>query len=469
ALSTSLYIYTLLLSFSTHKNSIRIIKKKKKENQKVSKIAQRDYTKMVDMDWKRKMVSSELSSKLHVTIPSPFKVPVSSPISCSAPAACSAYELYLRLPELKKLWSTREFPQWNDEPILKPALQALEITFRLVSSVCSDTRPYTNHREWNRRLDSLVTNQIQLIAVICEVEDEEEDERSAPLGDKRSSLSLLPHLATWRKSEALGRKILCTIDNEMRRCKYTLGLGEQNVSNKPNLRYDAVCKPNEVYSLKDNPYADHIDNEENQTLYVLHQILESWFHASGNLLRRINTRIEEGRFGEAASDVYLVERIWKLMAEIEDLHILMDPEDFLKLKKQLQIKSNGQDDAFCFRSRGLVEMMKMTKDLREKVPAVLGVEVDPTGGPRLQEAVMRLYATKGDCDKIHLLQGMQAVEAAAKRFFFAYKQLVAVVMGSAETSQESCDSLSQIFMEPTYFPSLDAAKTFLGEFWSHLG
>ncbi|CAN6978402.1 unnamed protein product [Brassica oleracea var. botrytis] len=441
--------------------------KKEKENQKVSKIAQRDYTKMVDMDWKRKMVSSELSSKLHVTIPSPFKVPVSSPISCSAPAACSAYELYLRLPELKKLWSSREFPQWNDEPILKPALQALEITFRLILSVCSDTRPYTNHREWNRRLDSLVTNQIQLIATICE--EDEEGDRSAPLGDKRSSLSLLPHLATWRKSEALGRKILCTIDNEMRRCKYTLGLGEQNIAGKPNLRYDAVCKPNEVYSLKDNPYADHIENEENQTLYVLHQILESWIHASGNLLRRINTRISEGRFGDAASDVYLVERIWKLMAEIEDLHVLMDPEDFLKLKKQLQIKSNGQNDAFCFRSRGLVEMMKMTKDLREKVPAVLGVEVDPTGGPRLQDAVMRLYATKGDCDKIHLLQGMQAVEAAAKRFFFAYKQLVAVVMGSAETSQESRDSLSQIYMEPTYFPSLDAAKTFLGEFWSHLG
>ncbi|KAJ4906737.1 Nematode resistance protein-like HSPRO2 [Raphanus sativus] len=424
---------------------------------------------MVDMDWKRKMVSSELGSKLHVTIPSPFKVPVSSPISCSDPSACSAYELYLRLPELRKIWSSRDFPKWNDEPILKPALQALEITFRLISAVCSDTRPYNNHREWNRRLDSLVTDQIQLIAAICEEEEVGEDDRTPPLGDGRSSLSLLPHLATWRKSEALGRKILSTIDNEMRRCKYTLGLGEQNIAGKPNLRYDAVCRPKEIYSLKDNPYADHIDNEENQTLYVIHQILESWIHASGNLLTRVDARIEEGRFGEASGDVFLVERIWKLMAEIEDLHVLMDPEDFLKLKKQLQIRSNGRNDAFCFRSRGLVETTRMTKDLREKVPAVVGVEVDPTGGPRLQEAVMRLYATKGECDKIHLLQGMQAVEAAAKRFFFAYKQLVAVVMGSAETSQESCDSLSQIFMEPTYFPSLDAAKTFLGEFWSHLG
>ncbi|CAH8384807.1 unnamed protein product [Eruca vesicaria subsp. sativa] len=428
---------------------------------------------MVDTDCKRKIVSPDLptnspklSSKLHVTIPSPLiKLPVSSPISCSAPSSCSAYELYLRLPELKTLWSSRDFPHWTNEPILKPALQALEITFRLVLTVCSDTRPYINHREWNRRLDSLVTNQIKLISSISE----EEEGVSAPVGDGRSSLSLLPQLATWHKSESLGRKILSTIDNEMLLCKYTLGLGEQNIANKPNLQYDAVCKPNELYSLKDNPYADHINNNENETLYILHQIIESWLHVSVNLLRRINTSVDEGKFGEASRDVYLVERIWKLLTEVEDLHLLMDPEDFLKLKKQLHIKTTGKNDAFCFRSRGLVDMMKMSKGLREKVPAVLDVEVDPTGGPRLQEAAMRLYARKRDqCDKIHLLQGMQAVEAAAKRFFFAYKQVVAVMMGSAEMNTE-CDSVSQIFMEPTYFPSLDAAKTFLGEFWSHVG
>ncbi|XP_010508935.1 PREDICTED: nematode resistance protein-like HSPRO2 [Camelina sativa] len=434
---------------------------------------------MVDMDWKRKMVSSDipnspkLSSKLHVTIPSPFSkllpAVTSSPISCSAPSLCSAYELYLRLPELRNLWSSRDFPQWTSEPILKPALQALEISFRLIFAVSSDTRPYINHREWNRRLDSLVTNQIQILAAISE-----EDEEDAPVSDVRSSSSLLPQIATWRRSEALGKKILSTIDNEMRRCKYTLGLGEQNIAGKPNLRYDSICRPNELYSLKDNPYADHIDNQENQTLYIIHQILESWIYASRNLLNRIVSSIEDERFDKASDDVYLLEKIWKLLAEIEDLHMLMDPEDFLKLKKQLQIKSTGKNDAFCFRSRGLVELMKMSKDLRQKVPTVLAVEVDPTGGPRLQEAAMKLYSRKSDeCDKIHLLQGMQAVEAAAKSFFFSYRQLVAAMMGSAETnataSQESCDSLSQIFMEPTYYPSLDAAKTFLGEFWSHLG
>ncbi|MBS2599910.1 hypothetical protein KFY57_27785, partial [Salmonella enterica subsp. enterica serovar Typhimurium] len=59
-------------------------------------------------------------------------------------------------------------------------------------------------------------------------------------------------------------------------------------------------------------------------------------------------------------------------------------------------------------------------------------------------------------------------------FFYGYKQLLTVVMGSVEArgnrvlvNPETCDSLSQLFLEPTYFPSLDAAKTFLGEFWSH--
>lgn len=430
---------------------------------------------MADLDLQRKMVSPK---KLHVTIPEEqFNLSVSSPMSCSSAAACSAYELYLRLPELRNLWSSLDFPQWITEPVLKPAIQALEITFRLILTVASDTRPYINRREWIRRLDSLATSQIKIVATICDDEEDGDVSAAAPVTNSWSSLSLLSEIATCRTSESIGKKILCTIENEMRWCKYTLGLGEPNLAGKPYLRYDVVCRPEEVHSLKNNPYADHIENQENQTLYTIHQILESWIYVSVNLLNRIESRIEEGRFEKASSDVYLLERIWKLLTEIEDLHILMDPEDFLKVKKQLQIKSTSQNDAFCFRSKGLVEMAKMSKELRQKVPAVLAVDVDPTGGPRLQEAAMRLYSRKNEYEKIHLLQGMQAVESAAKRFFFGYQKLVAAMMGSAEANanrtaaghHESCDSLTQVFMEPPYYPSLDAAKTFLGEYWSHLG
>ncbi|KAF8102000.1 hypothetical protein N665_0201s0292 [Sinapis alba] len=418
---------------------------------------------MADMDLERKMVSPK---KLHHVT----KLSVSSPTSSSSSSA--AYELYLRLPELKNLWSSLDFPKWATEPVLKPALQAIEITFRLILTIASDTRPYINRREWTRRLDSLVTSQMKIVASISEDDDEE----CAPVGNGWSSTSLLSEIATCRKTESIGQKILCTVENEMRWCKYTLGLGEPNLAGRPYLQYDVVCRPEELHSLKNNPYADHIENQENQILYTIHQILECWIHVSLNLLNRIESRIDEGKLEKASSDVYLLETIWNLLCEIEDLHILMDPEDFLKVKKQLTIKSTSQNDAFCFRSRGLVEMAKMSKELRQKVPAVLEVEVDPTGGPRLQEAAMKLYSRKTEYEKIHLLQGMQAVESAAKRFFFGYQKLAAAMMGSAEANanrtaashHESCDPLTQVFMEPTYYPSLDAAKTFLGEFWSNL-
>lgn len=247
------------------------------------------------------------------------------------------------------------------------------------------------------------------------------------------------------------------------------------MAGKPNLDYDLICKPNELHSLRKTPY-DQIENYENQTVYTTHQILESWIYAAHELLKRIAERIEKKNFARAASDCYLLERIWKLLQEIEDLHLLMDPDDFLKLKNQLAIKSLQESEAFCFRSTTLVEITKQCKDLKHKVPFILDVEVDPMGGPRIQEAAMKLYSEKQEFEKIHLLQALQAIESATKKFFFAYKQVLVMVMGSLEAkgnrvvvSSNSDDSLSQIFLESTYFPSLDAAKTFLGDLHSVFG
>lgn len=445
--------------------------------------------------------SPKLSDKLSVSLPFSLRT-AQADVSTASSSACSAYEHYLRLPELRKLWSSREFPDWKNESILKPALQGLEITFRGVSTVLSDPRPYANQREWRRRLESLTTNQIELIAVLCEDGEEDGETRgTAPIVDLSSSggvlardgssaevwkipgestvvsrvseASLLPRLVTWQKSEDVAQKILYSLECEMRGCPYTLGLGEPNLAGKPSLDYDLVCKPGELHSLKRNPYDAHVDNYENQTLYTTHQVLESWIFVAQELLRRVADRIEAQSFDKAASDCHVIERIWKLLAEIEDLHLLMDPDDFLRLKNQLGIKSMEDSEAFCFRSEALVEITKQSKDLRHKVPTILGVEVDPKGGPRIQEAAMRLYSDKKQFDKVHLLQALQAIESALKRFFYAYKQVLVIVMGSLEARgnrvvvSDACDSLSQIFLEPTYFPSLDAAKTFLGDILNH--
>nr|GMD81139.1 nematode resistance protein-like HSPRO2 [Ipomoea batatas] len=104
-----------------------------------------------------------------------------------------------------------------------------------------------------------------------------------------------------------------------------------------------------------------------------------------------------------------------------------------------------ESQPFCFRSRGLVEISKLSKDLRQNVPGILDVEVDPNGGPRVQEAAMKLYAEKDSFERIHLVQGLQAIEMGVKRFYYSYKQLLTVVMGSLEAG-DSGDSLDQMKM-----------------------
>ncbi|XP_047323599.1 nematode resistance protein-like HSPRO2 [Impatiens glandulifera] len=460
---------------------------------------------MMDFDRKLNMVTSSdkpiksprLSNKFSISIPTIVRLGEVSPATDSA---CSAYEHYLRLPDLKKLWDCKEFPDWKNESILRPALQALEITFRLVSTVLSDPRPYSNRREWKRKLESLAMNQVELIAMICEDEEEFSDTQGKPptiglfssagvlsredsstevwklssnttVVSRGSESSLLPRLATWRTAEDIAQNILYSIECEMRRCPYTLGLGEPNLSGKPNLDYDLICKPYNLQSLKKPPSDDF--NHENQTVYTTHQILECWIRVSHEILHRVVDRIDSNEFERAANDCWMIERIWKVLEQIEDLHLLMDPNDFLRLKSQLTVKSDSSSSAaFCFRSRSLIDITKKSKNLRHKLPDILGVEVDPLGGPRIQEAAMNLYrkkTKKTEFEKIHLIQSMQAIESAMKRFYYAYKQVLVIMVGSLEAqgnqSFVSEDSLAHIFLEPTYFPSLDAAKTFLGDYW----
>lgn len=459
---------------------------------------------MVDLDWKTKMITSEISSKspkfsnkLQITIPPP-KLRLAE-LSAASDSACSAYEYYLRLPELRKLWEATEFPEWKSESVLKPAFTGLEITFRFISTVLSDVRPYANRREWRRRMEALAMSEIEIIALLCEEDEEDAETRgtlpivdltstAGPLAPKNSSAevwkmadnkvvvshvseeSLLPQLATWQRFEDVARKLQYSIECQMQGLPYTLGLGEPNLNGKPSLNYDRLCKPSDLHKLKRCPHDDvESKNLENRTLYSTHQVLESWIRVAKQLLTRISKEIDSQRYEKASSLCWILEKVWLIINQIEDLHLLMDPDDFLRLKNQLMIKASSDSELFCFRSRELVEITRSSKDLKHKVPAVLEAEVDPTGGPRIQDAAMELYRRKEEFAKIHLLQAMQAVEAAVKRFYFCYKQLLAVVMGSleAKANVESGDLLSQIFLEPTYFPSLDAAKTFLGERWSH--
>nr|GMD67100.1 nematode resistance protein-like HSPRO2 [Ipomoea batatas] len=56
---------------------------------------------------------------------------------------------------------------------------------------------------------------------------------------------------------------------------------------------------------------------------------------------------------------------------------------------------------------------------------------------------MKLYAEKDGFKRIHLVQGLQAIEMGVKRFYYSYKQLLTMVMGSLEAG-DSGDSLDQL-------------------------
>lgn len=211
------------------------------------------------------------------------------------------------------------------------------------------------------------------------------------------------------------------------------------------------------------------------------------------LLQAIEERVKAGDPVGAAKQCWLVERVWKLLLAAMDLLQVMDPNDFMRLKHELAIntKSEGGVDygsehvgggAYCLRSTMLREVTRACKELRHLVPKAVGVEADPKGGPRLQEAIMELFHTHGNMETsfgssqssvIHLLQSFQAVEVSVRQFYFSYQQLVIAVMGSGEfkgavqTEISATEALSQLYFEPPYFPSLDGAKTFLGNYWHH--
>jgi len=273
-------------------------------------------------------------------------------------------------------------------------------------------------------------------------------------------------------------RIWLAIECYMQRAPFTLGIGEPNLSGKPILQYDKICKPSYVYSFKQS---SQFFNTEDHTICTVHQIFEAWIFVAKFLLKRVHESINNGDSVAASRDCWVVERIWKLLADVQNLFQLVDPDDFLCLKNQLSSINGGissSNGVYCLRSNALRSLTDACKELRNLVPKVMDVEADPKGGPRLQESVMKLFHSNRKDQgahhhgKVHLLLAFQAIEGAVKRFFFSYQQLVIVVMGSVEMNgftayTGASDPLTQIYSEPPYFPSVDGAKTFLSDYWYH--
>ncbi|XP_024387651.1 nematode resistance protein-like HSPRO2 isoform X2 [Physcomitrium patens] len=415
-----------------------------------------------------------------------------------SPDEVESYELYLHLPELRWLWHTPLCPNWSMEGIVKPALHSLEMVFRLTSSMLQDARPYIARDEWLRKLESLAIMEIELVSHLVEGDKKAPTTAAGSMpsawqtAGARSSVSrtsqdsLLSKWPNWKGAQNLRMRLLYAIECHMLRAPFTLGLGEPNLAGKPLLEYDRICTPLQVFACRQAAPG----HPEDHTLSTVHQILESWLMVAQGLLKAIEERVKAGDSEGAARKCWIVEKVWKLLLATMDLLQVMDPDDFMRLKHELAINTKPQvginhgfehigGGAYCLRSTMLREVTRACKELRHLVPKAVGVEADPKGGPRLQEAIMGLFQTHGmetsgtpsRSGVIHLLQSFQAVEVSVRQFYFSYQQLVVAVMGSGEykvdvqTEISAAEALSQFYFEPPYFPSLDGAKTFLGSYW----
>ena len=182
-----------------------------------------------------------------------------------SPEQVEAYELYLHLPELTRLWRTKAYPDWRNEILVRPALHGLELVFRMVSGVLTDNRPYIDRDEWVRRLEALANLQLEILSCIVESDDDAPTFKlcnscsfvgtesvvwhksgSRPIVSRLSKDSLLPRLANWRTAQKVSTRLHFAIEGHMARAPFTLGLGEPNLSGKPVLEYDNICQPLKV-------------------------------------------------------------------------------------------------------------------------------------------------------------------------------------------------------------------------------
>lgn len=77
---------------------------------------------------------------------------------------------------------------------------------------------------------------------------------------RTSEESLLPHLDTWKSVEAMVSRIWLAIEGHMQRTPFALGLGEPNMSGKPLLEYDRICKPRYLNSLKQHKQLHNLED-----------------------------------------------------------------------------------------------------------------------------------------------------------------------------------------------------------------
>ncbi|OQR93039.1 hypothetical protein ACHHYP_02989 [Achlya hypogyna] len=407
----------------------------------------------------------------------------------------NAYASYIRLEQLERVWGlwalrSPSIP-FDTAPLhelmspgafaavsgplyrVAPALSAIEITLRLgldlaeiASGRIQEVPPATppRHRNYvfqSTRRDAVLRNltmQLGMVRTLLELDLEGTSDlaNNYQLVDHPSNESLAAADGWWwQHSGASASYMQNLLLSSFVGLPFGSGMQPTGVSGQLYLPYDALVQP--LYVRRkcvecDDPEAF----PEDHFFATVHQITEAWCCVLERQLDRAQELLDEMALDtdprplvEGAARRYrYCTHIWEYLIDHISILSEMDCADYLTLKLHLHGASGGQS----------VRLRQLSRRIPHLLPLELPLAIGPIQGPfdpTSLSHVLRVLATirvgdTGDdiaavaqlqamyaahvspaADFVQLLQAIQMLENAVRRFYFGHQQLAIMVLGAS--------------------------------------
>ncbi|KAF0683723.1 Aste57867_24233 [Aphanomyces stellatus] len=413
----------------------------------------------------------------------------------------NSYAAYIRLQELERAWGLwhftsptqtmpcdRSVPLGDTTPILAPApgplyrlapaLGALELTMRLlvdfmevnldtIDQPLSPRRPHRSYVYQSTRLDGWTRNlnaQLQLMRSIIDMDDSTDVDSDYLLTTGPSATSLAQPHHWWWHTEPTNAALLARLQSLMACHFQGLPFGPGILtSHERVIPYDDVVLPRHVRTTCREADAEFV---EDHFFATVHQIVEAWCCAMERQLDAAQadiddvTRLATTPDMTSSSPAAALQRIarryrwcshaWEYLIDHITLLSEMDARDYLSLKFHLHGASGGQSVRLRMLTARIPHLFPWPvpaavspapfdpSDWSHVVAVLAQVQANVETIPLQAELVALFHAHVSPAsDAVQLLQAVQMLENAVRRFYFGHQQLAIMVLGAdASGTQE---------------------------------
>ncbi|KAF0684500.1 Aste57867_23499 [Aphanomyces stellatus] len=406
---------------------------------------------------------------------------------------------------------------------LAPAMTSIEICLRLACDFmevnlpalddatqprCRAHRPYVDHHV---RMDSLLRNltaQLQMLRTVIELDCDDTDDtfQAKYLLTPRPSIDSLGRANEWwwkmehpRVSpRAIAARVAAQVHAQFADLPFGLGLFASSSSSSTQLYlpYDQVVAPT---FLRQHATENQTRFDEDHFFATVHQVCEAWCCVMERQLDAAQADIDAldvlfddadtpRRLARIARRYRLCAQIWEYMIDHCTMLTEMDMADYHAFRLQLHGASGGQSVRMRQLRRRIFHLLPL-------IPAAFEAYVAPTYSPtsfdpaewldllqllahvRVSETpetnatlvrhLQQLYAHHGTpaCHVMNVVQAVQTLENAVRRFYFGHQYMAIMVLGGSNTGSDglTVKMLERTWKDPKRYLSCEQAKTQLSD------